>query len=424
MNDNNRYMSPADSNQFLDALDIGHPATGAIPELSDGLHLTAASTIEPETPLWLWDGRIPLKSITLLIGSGGLGKTTLACDVAARVSRGQLGRPPTAVLFATTEDSLSHTLVPRLLAAGADLERVHFVTIVEGGFENGLTLPDNLDALEAAITDKEAALVILDPLVGTLSSTIDSHRDHSVRRVLGPLHALAEATGVSLLGVAHLNKSGSTNPLARLGGSVAFGNAARSVLLFASDPNNDESPERYLVHVKSNLSKLAPALRFQIEPRTVQDRTGADIATSGLAWLGEINVEARDLLSPSDPDNDRPERDIARAVLLDALTQTDSRWADLVRLTKAEGVSEHTSRRARGELRGEGLIETRKDGLKGGWTWKLVTNLPTHKPWASSKLSGQLREKDSPLSSEEVAAEPVAEPGNTVTSLTTNSSDK
>ena len=154
-----KYLTASQTDQLIDEAERSFQTeqadlAGAVPELHDGLKLAAASAIPPETPEWLWDGRIPLKAITLLIGAGGLGKTTLACDLAARVSRGQLGRPPTAVLFATTEDSLSHTLVPRLHTAGADLGRIHFVTIVEGGFENGLTLPDDIADLGTAITDK------------------------------------------------------------------------------------------------------------------------------------------------------------------------------------------------------------------------------------------------------------------------------
>ena len=103
-----------------------------------------------------------------------------------------------------------------------------------------------------------AKLIILDPVVGHLSGNIDSHKDHSVRRALAPLARLAEDTGAAILGIGHLNKSPSTDVLTRIGGSVAFGAAARSVLLLGEDPKAPEgSPERLLVHAKSNLGPLA-----------------------------------------------------------------------------------------------------------------------------------------------------------------------
>ena len=168
---------------------------------------------------------------------------------------------------------------------------------------------------------------------------------------------------------------------------------------------------RYLVHVKSNLSRLARALKFEIESRTIQDRAGGDINTSGFVWLGETTAQASDLLTDAEPDADRSERDIAREVIVDALSQSDERWTALVRLVKAEGVSEGTAVRARSELRREGRIESSKDGMKGGWSWRLVaeldheaTKLLTHNGCASSPKGAQVRGDDPLLSGEEIAA--------------------
>ena len=182
-----------------------------------GYVLLAASTIRPEEVEWYYEGRVPLGSLTLLVGQAGLGKTMFACELSARGSRGQLGSPAAAVIFATAEDSLAHTLVPRLTAAGADLARVRFMKIVDDGLE-GLTLPEDIDKLHDAVETTGAKLIVLDPVVGHLSGNIDSHKDHSVRRALAPLAALAESTGAAILGIGHLNKSHSTDVLTRLGG--------------------------------------------------------------------------------------------------------------------------------------------------------------------------------------------------------------
>ncbi len=253
-----------------------------------GLVLRAMSTIRPEEVEWYFEGRVPLGSLTLLVGPAGLGKTTFACELSARGTRGQLDSPAAAVIFATAEDSLAHTLVPRLIAAGADPDRIHFVSIRgDDGLETGLTLPEDTDELQNAVKKTGANLIILDPVVGHLSGNIDSHKDHSVRRALAPLARLAEDTGAAILGIGHLNKSSSTDVLTRVGGSVAFGAAARSVLLLGEDHEAVEgSPERLLIHAKSNLGPLSLAHRLKVEARTITTE-GREIATSRVAWLGE-----------------------------------------------------------------------------------------------------------------------------------------
>src|SRR5512135_1965741 len=45
--------------------------------------------VTPEYVDWLWPGRIPLGSLTLLVGDPGVGKSLLVADLAARVSAGR-----------------------------------------------------------------------------------------------------------------------------------------------------------------------------------------------------------------------------------------------------------------------------------------------------------------------------------------------
>jgi hypothetical protein len=343
------------------------------------LRLRNASTVVPARVEWLWEGRIPLGVLSLLVGPAGRGKSTLAYDLAARVTRGQLGHRPANVIVATSEDSLAHTSVPRLLAAGADLERVDFASINEHESERGLTLPDDLPDLEDAIRGIGASLVVLDPVVSHISGEIDSHKDHSVRRALDPISKLAERTGAAVLGIGHLNKSASSDVLHRLIGSVGFGAAARSVLLFAEKPDEPEgTAERVLLHGKCNLAPLAPGLRLAVEGRSITFE-GEEIETSGLIWKGEDpTLTAAAVLAGPQRDERRPERDIAREVILDALTDSEQRWVDLVELLTDEGVSKRTGERARDGLRADGLIESYKDG-RGPWLWKLATL-----PWRSS----------------------------------------
>src|SRR5438270_14019861 len=67
---------------------------------------TSMADVQPETVKWLWEGRIPFGKVTLLESQPGVGKSTLALDLAARVSRGAPlplmkthGGPANVVLF-------------------------------------------------------------------------------------------------------------------------------------------------------------------------------------------------------------------------------------------------------------------------------------------------------------------------------------
>ena len=116
--------------------------------------LTAASGIPPETVEWLWSGddwrRIPLAEVVLTAGHGGVGKSTENMWMVARVTKGELpgqfyGKPRNC-LIAATEDSWKRTIIPRLIAAGADLDRVFRIEVKTEEFD-GLALSLRLTSL-------------------------------------------------------------------------------------------------------------------------------------------------------------------------------------------------------------------------------------------------------------------------------------
>jgi hypothetical protein len=102
--------------------------------------LTAASKIKPRRVQWLWDARVALGTLALLAGREGLGKSILSYTIAAMITRGDLVGEffgtPKSVLVAAAEDSWSQTIVPRLIAAGADLDRVFRVEVIHDTIHN------------------------------------------------------------------------------------------------------------------------------------------------------------------------------------------------------------------------------------------------------------------------------------------------
>jgi hypothetical protein len=301
----------------------------------------------------------------VLAGDPGLGKSLLTINLAAKVTRGEIGRGAGNVLMLTAEDSLAHTVVPRLRAAGADLRRVRFASLCQDGFDTSILLPDNIRTLRRLLLAHEAALVVIDPLIAHLAAQINSWKDQTVRAALTPLHRLAEESGTAALVVAHLNKGQGFDPLQRLGGSIGIPAAARSVLLLARDPDDPDEvmgDQRVLAHVKSNLGELSISLALSIDAsenasdvtvprildRGVSPYTGAQLLGTDRAPRGSKIAEAADFLRKQLSDGTRTSVDVEKAA-------------------KSHGISERTLKRAR-KLLG---VESDKDGLNGGWLLSL-----------------------------------------------------
>lgn len=340
--------------------------------LPDGLVLTKASEVQPEPVRWAWEGRAALGALNFTVGEPKLGKSTLALEIIARLSRGQLagdlyGTPAVAIV-ASAEDSRSRTIVPRLCAAGADLERVIFVEVRRDGLLGDLAFPEDIEALERAAVKSKAATILVDPLMAHIGATIDSHRDHHVRRALAPLARLADSTGAAVLAIGHLNKGPTAHLFAAIGGSIGLSAAARSILLVTRDPDEEEEgPSRVIVHAACNLAPEATTLRFAVEAREIVGSAEEPIKTSGIAWHGEAaKIGVRDVLT-EDPDADPGK--IAEAIEFLRVELADGP-VEAKLVYKGAGallIADRTLREAKSRLR----VQGRKDGFERGWVWAL-----------------------------------------------------
>jgi hypothetical protein len=98
------------------------------------LRLTPLSAIKPRPVRWAWTDRIPAGELTLTPGRGGLGKSTFHAWIIAHLTRGTLpgvhfGKAKPCII-AASEDSYDRTIVPRLIAAGADMDLVYRVDVI------------------------------------------------------------------------------------------------------------------------------------------------------------------------------------------------------------------------------------------------------------------------------------------------------
>ncbi|MBE8471066.1 AAA family ATPase [Streptomyces justiciae] len=345
------------------------------------IKLTAASAIAPEPVIWAWEpesgeGRIPAGALTLAAGREGTGKSSFGIWLAARLSRGELpgtfyGQPKN-VLYAAVEDSWSRTLVPRLIAAGADLERVFRVDaedMLRG--ETMISLPLDVSLIEQAIAEHDVAALIVDPLMSTLGSSTDAHRTQDVRQALEPLVRMAERTKALTLGIAHFNKGNSTDPSQLISGSGAFKDLARAVLAFARDRETDE---QVMTQTKNSLGRLdLPSLAYCIEGFDVPTAKGT--ANVGrLVFLGVSERTVEDTLSAPVDRDDVSERDEAVAWLTDYLTDNggEASAGDVLKAGEKDGFSKRTLQRARAKAG----VSSQKSAFNKGWVWVLsVTDL-------------------------------------------------
>jgi putative DNA primase/helicase len=332
---------------------------------------TAAAQVERSQVEWLDPGRVPVGQVTVLAGVGGLGKSQWTCLLAGRLSRGELGEPAVS-LIATAEDDPSTTVRPRLEAVQADLERVQFLTIATSeGDEDGIAIPDDVPQLEQTVRELGARLVVIDPLVAHLPEKIDSHRDQSVRRALAPLYRLAKNTDCAVCVILHLNKSTGLAPLMRLGGSGAFGNAARSVLLLDRDPDDvdgERGNQRVLAHIKCNVAPSAPSLLYKVAPIVLPAEGNAPmVETSRLELLGESEHSGTSLLTVADED-ERSAIEEAVEFLRDFLADgTRQRANEIYKEAKALHIHDRTLHKASRRLG----VKREKAGFTRGWEWWL-----------------------------------------------------
>lgn len=262
--------------------------------------LTPLAALQPQVTSWLWLNWLPCAALAILDGDPGLGKSTLTGDIAARVSTGRImpeeesgaGSPDDAghVLLLSAEDDPSRTILPRLRAAGADLNKVHVAgTIREVGGERTPTLPHDLALLLERLP--RTRLVVIDPIMAYLSREHDACRDQDVRRCLFALSRLAEQYQTTILMVRHLNKSGTGAALYRGSGSIGILGAARACLLVGKDP--DQEGQCVLAMNKCNLAPAPASLAYRL-----RDANGI----GSIHWCGRVPWMANDLVGKPDPE--------------------------------------------------------------------------------------------------------------------------
>ena len=256
------------------------------PSKPETVKIIRMSDVELTPVEWLWKPYLPFGKLSVLQGNPGEGKTYFAMHLAAACTNGKLlpnmeRMEPFNVIYQTAEDGLGDTVKPRLIEAGADLDRV----LVIDDSDVQLTLSD--ERIEKAIVENNARLVIIDPIQAYLGADVDMNRANEVRPIFMRLGQVAQRTGCAILLIGHLNKAAGMQSLQRGLGSIDIAAAVRSVM-FIGKLKHDPTM-RILTHEKSSLAPPGVSLAFSLGDE------------GGFRWVGEYDITADEMLSGIEP---------------------------------------------------------------------------------------------------------------------------
>lgn len=291
-----------------------------------------ACEFAPEQAEYLVEPYLPKGMITILGGVSGAGKTSLALDICARVSRGEGSSP---VLYLTAENDPNKVLRPRAEAMGADLQRLYF--------QDGASYAMGDEELAVLCRSLRPALIVFDPIQSYLGQGVQMNRAEQVRPLLDGLGALAKELDMAVVLISHMSKPGPgvASALDRLLGSSDFRNAARSILIVGKDPDHPDT--RVAAHAKNSLGVPGESQQYHIcENGTV-------------AYDGPCALTADRIIRDTGDAQPRTRPAAALGTAVEVLDKQLSfvGWvehAEVERLCARHGFSERTMRRAREAL--------------------------------------------------------------------------
>lgn len=355
--------------------------------------LIRGNDIQPEPIHWLWNGWLARGKLHIIAGAPGTGKTTLALRLAATITAGGhlpdgTRAEPGNVLIWSGEDDPADTLLPRLLAMGADRKRIYFVgNVLADGIPRPFDPARDIQALaHEAARIGDVRLLIVDPVVNAVPG--DSNKNAETRRALQPIVDLAAQLDAAALGVSHFSKNtAGRDPVERVTGSVAFGALPRVIFGTAKTTDEQGQIRRLFVRAKSNIGPDGGGFDFTLEQVEVPGFPG--LLASCVTWGQPLHGTALELFAVAESASDGEERgalaevtDWLRDLLAEESGMMDKR--DIIRLARDNGFSERTVYRARDKL---GVhVRTTGFGKDKRSLWSILPMLPTKNDGRNGKI--------------------------------------
>lgn len=328
----------------------------------------ALTGVQSENVKWLVPGIVPRGEITIVGADGGTGKGLYTAQMIAYVTTGKCtGFFPEPidttgnVLIFAGEDDPSSVLRPRLLAAGADISKVSFVTADGYYMDTGAMLDIHEAGMMQIIERANPALVVVDPLQQFLASNVNMSSRNEMRAAVTPIRSMARQMGFAVVFVLHTNKKAQVAGRARLADSSDLWDMARSVLMLGSSKNDGKV---YVSHEKASYSAQAETVLFTKESTTVEGvRTGKAVFDSTTDKKdADFVFETRVRIAQTKED--------ASAAIMNALAESSTASMACAQLKseimKETGCSEHTYKRAYADLVKSGQIAKYQLNQKGG----------------------------------------------------------
>lgn len=337
---------------------------------SGRLALRRASDIECTAINWLWPQRMVGDGLTIITGPVGISKSLISVDVAARVTSGGkwpdgTGHAPQgSVILFGAEDDAGKVVVPRLAAAGADLDRVHVCqgTVAGDGDElAAVILERHIEQLRAALDEvADCRLIVFDPLPDYIAG--DENNSAEVRAALVPLARLAQERNVAVLAVLHQNKKNDLTTVQRIAGSGAFAQIARVVLSIGTHPEDadkETGKRRIMLVSKNNYGQRDVGQAYEIETRSN--------GQPGLVWqAGLVTMDADEIARrPTGGREHQDRRGEAVDALRDLLALGEQNAATITATLQDTGLGRRQIDHAASVLN---VIKTKRPH---GWCWRL-----------------------------------------------------
>jgi hypothetical protein len=312
-----------------------------VPNEPRSLKTIRADEVEAKSIVWLDRPFLQDSAFHLVAGLKGVGKGTWLMKTIAKMTQGAYGAPR-EVLLISSEDSPEIDIIPRLLAAGAEMTRVHLV-------QEHIVLPVDLDRIRHRAREiGNVGLIIIDPIGNHLGGA-DTDKEAAVRFAISGLNNLADEFACVVIGVRHLGKTRTNGSLEAILGSTAWKDLPRAVLMFARD--DEDAMVFHVQVVAGNRSGHGAAQAFRLELRDV----GLAEPVTYASELGDSNKDVDDLLAAPRRSS---KSQSARELILDILERDGQQESDALdaRVAHETGLSARTVQNQRVALKNQGLI--------------------------------------------------------------------
>jgi hypothetical protein len=276
--------------------------------------LVCVADVKSKPVDWIWHKQIARGQFHLNTGNPDCGKSLQQIDYAAILTKRGMwpdGTPAPLmdVLFITFEDDWATAMRPRLIAAGADVSRCHYLDLITVNEKQrrAFLLAEDLDVLKAHIDHfrsqgRDLGVICVSPITSVMGNprqkrSLDSHSATDVRGVLDPLNKFAPENNVAVLAITHSAKK-VEKAMDAFMGSGAFIQTCRVGTLTVREMVEGKPTGRYLlVQVRNSLAALQRARAYRI----VGVEQDGGIETCRIEWEGLVDITADAALAASNP---------------------------------------------------------------------------------------------------------------------------